>query len=69
MARWEKWENGEVERWKVPGFIQGGRHKMIQDFIFLFLMLIKGTKGWDGFKIFLDGRRDGKTLLRSFASC
>ena len=32
MARWERWENGEVERWKVPGFIQGGRHKMISRF-------------------------------------
>ena len=22
VARWERWENGEVERWKVPSFIQ-----------------------------------------------
>ena len=32
-------------------------------------MLIKGKNGQVGFKIFLRGRRDGKTLLRSFASC
>ena len=32
-------------------------------------MLFKGTKGWDGFKISLRGHRDGKTLLRSSASC
>ena len=22
VARWESWENGEVARWEVPGFIQ-----------------------------------------------
>ena len=69
MTRWERWENGEVERWKVPGFIQGGRHKMISRFHLFVSDVNQGTKGWDGFKIFLHGRRDGKTLLRSFASC
>ena len=49
VAMWERWENGEAERWEVPGFIQGCE---TQDFIFLFLILIKETKGWDGFKIF-----------------
>ena len=33
------------------------------------MMLINGTKGRDRFKIFLRGRRDGKTLLRSSTSC
>ena len=33
------------------------------------LMLINRAKGQDGFKIFLRGRRDGKTLLRSNTSC
>ena len=30
VARCERWENGEAERWEVPGFIQGwvGEHKM-----------------------------------------
>ena len=37
----------------------------LQDFIFLFLMLINGMKEQDGFKIILHGQRDGKTLLRS----
>ena len=41
----------------------------LQDFIFLFLMLINGTKEQDGFKIILRGQRDEKTLLRSYASC
>ena len=50
----------------------------VQDFIFLFLMLIKGTKGQsdvnqgdkgDGLKIFLCGCRGGKTLLKSSTKC
>ena len=36
---------------------------------FLFLMLVNGTKGRDVFKMFLRGREDGKTLLRSSANC
>ena len=31
-------------------------------------MLIKRTKGQDEFKIFLHGRRDGKTLLEMLPS-
>ena len=23
VARWERWESGEVGRWEVPSFIQG----------------------------------------------
>ena len=34
-----------------------------------FLLLIKGTKGWVGFKTFLHGYRGGKTLVRSSTSC
>ena len=41
----------------------------VQDFIFLFLMLINETKEQDMFKIFLHSRRDGKTLLRSYTNC
>ena len=47
---------------------KGGGHKMSPRF-HLFVSDVKGTEGWEGFKIFLHGRRDGKTLLRSFASC
>ena len=29
MARWKGWENGEAERWEVPGFCSRvGGHKM-----------------------------------------
>ena len=65
-------------RWEVPRFIQewgggggggGGRDAgCVQNFIFLFLMLIKRTKRRDGFKIFLRNTRDVKTLLRSSAN-
>ena len=40
-----------------------------QDFIFLFLMLIKGMKRRDEFNIFLRDSRDGKILPRSSGSC
>ena len=42
---------------------------LVQDFIFLFLMLIKGMRRRCVFKIFLRDPRDGKILLRSSASC
>ena len=42
---------------------------LVQDFTFLFLMLIIETKEQDVLQIFLCGRRDGKILLRSNASC
>ena len=32
-------------------------------------MLMKGTKEQDGLKIYLRGRRDGKTLLKPSTSC
>ena len=41
----------------------------VAGFIFLFLALINETREQDVFKIFLCGRRDGKTLLRSCGSC
>ena len=62
VARWERWESGEVGRWEVPGFIQGWGAQGESKIFFLFLMLIKGTKGrsdvnqgnkGDGLKIFL----------------
>ena len=74
MRRWEIWKGGEVVRWQggkvgVPWFYSRvGDAGRVQDFIFLFLMLIKGAKGRDEFKIFLRGRSDGKTLPRSSAS-
>ena len=48
MARWERWENGEVARWEVPGFVQelGMQQGEPKDFIFLFLMLIKRKNRW-----------------------
>ena len=67
LARWEKWEGNIVEgSWL---YSRVGDVGWLQDFVFLFLMLINGTKEQDRLKIILRGRRDGKTLLRSYASC
>ena len=70
-----RWQGGKVERMVRQKFgrylvlFKDEGHQMSPRLIFLFPMLIKETKGWDGFKIFLRGRRDGKALLRSFTSC
>ena len=40
----------------------------MQDLMVLFLMLIKATMGCDGFKIFLHGYRNEKTLLKHFTN-
>ena len=50
-------------------FKDGGRRVNPKFPFFFFLMLIKGTKRWGGFKIFLRSPRYRKTLLRSSASC
>ena len=79
VARWGRWEGSEVARWNSGRMVKhkrgrylvlfkGGAHKMSPRF-HLFVSDVKGTKGWDEFKIFLRGRRDGKALLRSFTSC
>ena len=81
VARWERWGRevrwqggkGGGERWggKVGGswfYSRVGDAGWVQDFIFLFLMLINRRKGQDEFWIFLRGRRVGKTLLKSNAS-
>ena len=44
-------------------FKDGGRR--VSPRFHLFLVLIKGMKGRGGFKIFLRGPKDGKTLLRT----
>ena len=65
MARWERWESGEMRRWEVPVFFKKkgwgmqGESKILS---FLFL-LVRGKNGQVGFKIFLHGSRDGKTLF------
>ena len=67
------WEGG---RFLV--LFKAEKNRVCPRFYFFYLMLIKGTKGWsdvnqgneeDGLQIFLRARRDGKTLLRSSASC
>ena len=50
--------------------IQGwGDARWVQDFIFLFPMLINGMRRRYEFKVFLHDPRDGRILLRSSVSC
>ena len=73
LVRWQGEKGGRMVRQKGGRYLvlfKDGRYKLSPRFhLSLFLVLIKGTKGWDWFKIFLRVRRDRKTLLRSFASC
>ena len=50
-------------------FKDGRRSWLVQDFIILFLILIKGMRRWGEFKISLRGLRDGKILIRSSTNC
>ena len=72
VVRWQGGDGGRVVRW------WGGRFLVlfkvedagwIEDFIFLFLVLMNYAKEQDVLKIFLRGRRDEKILLRSCRSC
>ena len=67
LARWERRESGEVGRWEVYGFIRGWGTQCESKILF-FYVVNKGNEG-DGLKFFLHAHRDGKTLLRSSASC
>ena len=71
IVRWQGGKGGRMVRQKGGRYLvlfKGGGHKMSPRF-HLFVSDVKGTKGWDEFKIFLRGRRNGKALLRSFTSC
>ena len=81
LVRWEdgrivRWQGGKVVRW------QGGRMVRQKGGGYLVLFTDGGhdeskissfvsdiNQGNEGFKIFLRGHMNGKTLLRSFASC
>ena len=62
-----EWAGGKVGgSWFYSSVRETG---WIQDFIFLFTMLIKGTKVRNEILIFLRDCRDGKNLLRLSGSC
>ena len=82
--RWEsgrlvRWDGGRVVRkdgrmvrQKGGGYLvlfKGGEHKMSPRLNLLVCDVNQGNEGLSWVTIFLRGRRDGKTLLRSFASC
>ena len=68
VARLERWENGEAERWEVPVLFKDGEHKMSPRFHLFVSDVNQENAGVGCVQDFLPGRRDGKTLLRSFAS-
>ena len=92
VIRWQDREDGRVVRWEGERFLvlfkKGGRRVSLifyllvsgvnQHFIFLLLMLIKGTKRWsdlnqgnegNGLKIYFRAFRNRNTLLRLSMSC
>ena len=66
LMRWQDGKGGKVVRWqggkgarvvrqeggKYLVLFKGGERRGVQDFYFLFLMLIKAMKGQDGFNTF-----------------
>ena len=81
VVTWQDGKDRRVVRWKgvrFLGLFNGWDEVRVREFIFLFLMLIKGNKGrsdvnqgnkQDGLQISLRACTDGKILLRSSASC
>ena len=70
VTKWERWE-GRVVRWQSGRFLvlfEDGRRRVSPRFD-LFVSDLNETKVQGVGKIFLHGRRDGKILLRSNASC
>ena len=56
------------EGWKFLALFKGGEYRLSPRFYLFVSDVNQGNKG-DGLKIFLRGCKDGKTLLRSSASC
>ena len=75
VGRWERWQGmkgGRMVRQKCGRYLvlfKDGGHKMSLRFHLFISDVIKGSKGWNEFKIFFCSRRDGKTLPRPFVSC
>ena len=58
-------------KWEAGRFLvlfKGGEHRVSSRFYLFISDVNQGDEG-DGLKIFLLARREGKTLLRSSASC
>ena len=71
LVRWEGGKSRRVVRWEGGRFLvlfKGGEHSVSPRF-YLFVSDVNQWNEGDGFKIFLHACRDGKTLLRSSASC
>ena len=69
VVRWERWENGEAESGRYLVLFKGGGHKRGPRFHLFVSDVNQGNEGVGWVQDFLVWPRDGKTLLRSFASC
>ena len=71
VMRWQGGKGWRVVRWEDGRFLvlfKGGEQRMNPRFYLFVSDVNQGNEG-DRLKIFLRARRDGKTLLRSSASC
>ena len=71
VMMWQDGKGGRVVRWEGGRFMvlfKGGEHSVSPRFYYFFYDVNQGNEG-DGLKFCLRARRDGKTLLRSSASC
>ena len=69
--RWQGGKGRRVVRWEDGRFLvlfKGGEDSVSPRFYLFVSDVNQGNEG-DGLKIFLRASRDGKTLLRSSASC
>ena len=64
MESWERWESGEVGRMGGSWYSRVGGQRVSSRFHLFVYDVNQGDKG-----VFLRGRKDGKTLFRSSASC
>ena len=72
VVRWQGWKGGRMVRQKSGRylfFFKDGEHKMSPRFHLFVSDVNQENAGVGCVQDFLPGRRDAKTLLRSFASC
>ena len=72
VVRWQGWKGGRMVKQKGGRylfFFKDGEHKMSSRFHLFVSDVNQENAGVGCVQDFLPGRRDGKTLLRSFASC
>ena len=65
MARWGRWESGEVGRWEVPAFVQG-QGTQGESKIHLFVSVSQGKEQVDWIQDFLAQQQRWKDSAQIF---